>query len=914
MTTRPRRALAAALLALLLPVAATATPAAPQKITEVEGIKEYRLGNGLSVLLFPDPSKTTVTVNITYLVGSRHEGYGESGMAHLLEHLLFKGSTNHPNIPQELTAHGARPNGTTWYDRTNYFETMESTDENLQWALSLESDRMVNSFLRAEDLASEFSVVRNEFEAGENNPRFVLLERVMSAAYLWHNYGKSTIGSRADIERVPIENLRAFYRKWYRPESAILIVAGRFDEAKTLGWIVEKFGPLENPAEPLPDTWTVEPPQDGPREVTLRRVGAVQALWGGWHVPAGSHAEAAAVDVLAEVLGNVPSGRLHRALVETGKATATAAFGFLFREPGMLLAYAETSRDADLPALEREFLATIEGAVATGLTDEEVERARRTLLREWETSFRDSQRLALELSEWSAKGDWRLFFLHRDRLEKVTTADVDRAARSYLVENNRTLGRFLPTEAAQRVEVPATPDVAALVAGYEGREALAQGEEFDPSPEAIEARLVRAALPEGMKLALLPKKTRGETVAVALRLDLGSLETLRGTGLTGSLTAAMLDRGTARKSRAEIRDALDRMKAELRIGGGATAMTANLSVTREHLAEALRLLAELVREPAFPETELDILRRERIVTLEENAKEPTFVASVALDRHLDRYPADDPRYRRTPEEDLALLRTARVDDLRRFHADFYGAAAGELALVGDFDAAEVEALARELFADFRPARSWERIVSTAEPRPAILERLETPDKENAFLIAGLPLALSEAHPDYPALTLGNFVLGGGFLNSRIATRLRQKDGLSYGAGSWLAADGLDDNGIFGGYAIYAPQNVERVIAGFREEIARLLAEGFETQEFDEAKQGLLRRRQLARGQDRELAGLLVKRELEGRTLAFERALDDAIAALDAEATLAALRRWLDPERTSIVVAGDFANKGAAGSE
>ena len=214
--------------------APAASLAKPVKVTSVEGITEYRLANGLRVLLFPDPTKPTITVNITYLVGSRHENYGETGMAHLLEHLLFKGTPNHPNIPQELTAHGARPNGSTWFDRTNYFETFPATDENLKWALDLEADRMVNSFIAKKDLDSEMTVVRNEFEMGENDPASILQERVLSTAYLWHNYGKSTIGARADIENVPIDRLQAFYRTYYQPDNAVLLVAGKFDEAKTL--------------------------------------------------------------------------------------------------------------------------------------------------------------------------------------------------------------------------------------------------------------------------------------------------------------------------------------------------------------------------------------------------------------------------------------------------------------------------------------------------------------------------------------------------------------------------------------------------------------------------------------------------------------------------------------------------------
>ena len=225
-----------------------ALPKGVERGASVEGITEYRLPNGLRVLMFPDQSKQTVTVNVTYLVGSKHENYGETGMAHLLEHLLFKGTPKHTNIPQELTEHGTRPNGSTWLDRTNYFETFAATDENLKWALDLESDRMINSFIAKKDLDSEMTVVRNEFELGENSPGGVLIERMFSTAYLWHNYGKSTIGARSDIENVPIERLQAFYKRYYQPDDAVLLVAGKFDEAKTLELVNQYFAPIPKPS------------------------------------------------------------------------------------------------------------------------------------------------------------------------------------------------------------------------------------------------------------------------------------------------------------------------------------------------------------------------------------------------------------------------------------------------------------------------------------------------------------------------------------------------------------------------------------------------------------------------------------------------------------------------------------------
>src|SRR5437867_522983 len=212
---------------------AQTSPAGVQRGPSMAGITEYTFPNGLRVLLLPDSGSNTITVNVVYLVGSRHEGYGESGMAHLLEHMNFIKSTHDRNIKKELEDHGARWNGTTWYDRTNYFETVNASEENLRWALGLEAERMVNMRIEKALLDTEMTVVRNEFERGENSVERVLEERVFSTAYLWHNYGKSTIGSRADIERVPIDRLAAFYRKYYQPDNAVVTIAGQIDPSKT---------------------------------------------------------------------------------------------------------------------------------------------------------------------------------------------------------------------------------------------------------------------------------------------------------------------------------------------------------------------------------------------------------------------------------------------------------------------------------------------------------------------------------------------------------------------------------------------------------------------------------------------------------------------------------------------------------
>ncbi|WP_394781774.1 M16 family metallopeptidase [Undibacterium sp.] len=287
------------------PVAPITTPAitAPaflppgvKLVRSVEGIQEYRLYNGLQLLLVPDSSKSTTTVNITYRVGSRYENYGETGMAHLLEHLMFKGSKAHPRLWEELAQRGVNFNGSTWLDRTNYYETFAAKPETLNWAIAMEADRMVNSRISGEDLKTEFSVVRNEMEKNENSSSSALIAHVTSAAYQWHNYGKSTIGARTDVENVNIPRLKAFWRKYYQPDNATLIIAGSFDNSQALTQVAQQFGRIARPRRAIETTYTLDPVQDGERDVTVRRVGESQGIAALYHTVPAAHPDYVATE------------------------------------------------------------------------------------------------------------------------------------------------------------------------------------------------------------------------------------------------------------------------------------------------------------------------------------------------------------------------------------------------------------------------------------------------------------------------------------------------------------------------------------------------------------------------------------------------------------------------------------------
>ena len=901
-----------------VPVAppATVALAAPERVASVEGITEYRLANGMRVLLFPDLSKQTITVNITYLVGSRHENYGETGMAHLLEHMLFKGTARRTDVPGELAAHGARPNGTTSWDRTNYYETFNATEENLNWALDFESDRMMNSRVEKKDLDSEMTVVRNEFEMGENQPLGVLFKRLMSTSYDWHNYGNLPIGARSDLEGVPIDRLQAFYKLYYQPDNALLLVAGKFDEAKTLALVQQYFGSIPKPTRILPVLYTAEPVQDGERLVTLRRTGDVQLAVVGYHIPAGAHEDIAPLQILSEVMADSPGGRLHKALVEAGKAASVMQTGLQNRDPGMSFYGAQVRTDKPLEPVLTQLIDVLEKPASLPVTDAEVERARTYLLSQIELTLNNSERVGLLLSDWAAMGDWRLMFVHRDRLRTARTADVQRVWANYFKSSNRTAGLFYPTATPERADIPATPDVMALVKDYKGDAVREVGEEFDPSVANIETRTVRKKLAGGLDLALLPKKTRGGAVFAGMALRFGDLKSLANVGDIPSMTTSMLMRGTTRHTRQQIQDEFDRLKARVNISTWGSGLSASVETTRENLPAVLSLLAEVLREPKFDAKELEELRAERLAGLEQQRSEPSAIAFTAFQKLLKPYPKGDIRYVDSVDEGVADIKAVTREQMLKFHRDFFGAQPAQFAAVGDFDAAELEAQVTRLFGGWKAAKPFTAVPNEYFDAKVEKRSFETPDKAQAFYVTGLNLNIRDDDADYPALLFGNYMMGGGFLNSRLMARIRIKEGLSYGVGSQLSVDSLDKSGSFLAYAIYAPQNLAKLEQAFREEFERVLKDGFTAEEIAQAKSGWEQSRSVGRAQDNALVGTLGHYLFLGRTLAWDAELEKKVMALDAAQIRAAMNRHLDLSKFVVMKAGDFAGAartGAAGA-
>lgn len=897
---------AAFVAASLLPLAASA--ALPSGVTQgpsVEGITEYRLANGLRVVLFPDAGSPTTSVNMTYLVGSRHERYGETGMAHLLEHMLFKGTATRANVWDAMSQRGMRNNGSTWYDRTNYFETFNASPPDLEWALAMEADRMVNSRVDRKDLDTEMTVVRNEMERGENNPGRILYQRLVSSAFRWHNYGKETIGARSDVEGVDIESLRAFYRTYYQPDNAVLVVAGAFDVDQTLGWIAKYFGAIPKPTRTLPRLYTVEPVQDGERSVTIRRVGDQQIVGVGYRTVQGAHPDQVPLSVLVSIMTMQPAGRLYTALVETRKASSIGGWTPDLFDPGFMMFTAQVPLGDSVDAARDAAIATLEGIAKQPVTAAEVDRARARALKRVDEALADPTRFGVSLSESIAAGDWRLFFLQRDRLRKVTADDVQRVAVQYMKPANRAVAMFVPEAKPDRAPATQPVDLVALFDGYQGDAAATAGENFVATPANLDARTQRFTLANGMKVALLPKKTRGQSVKIALQVDQGDETSLAGTGLQGELMAGMLDRGTTKRSRQEIEDAVDRLRARIDFDGTATRTTATAQTYRNELPGTVALLAEMLRQPSFPAAEFEKLKREEIASRESKRTDPESIARLAVRRLDNPYPASDPRYVPTLDESLALVRNATVEDLRRFHDTFTGGT-GEIAIVGDFDAAGIRAVLEKEFGTWaRPKAAYARVPRPFVKKTPTVVSMETPDKANAALFGNLVLPVSEEASDYAALSLAGYLLGG-TPTSRVWKRIREREGLSYGTYASIDWSAVDPSSTLWVQSIFAPQNRAKLAAALAEEFDLAMKDGFTDAEVATARESLLKRRQLSRTQDAGVAQALVQQEYLGRTFAFSAKGDEAIARVTTAEVNAAFRKYLQLQGLAQVYAGDFA--------
>jgi zinc protease len=875
--------------------------AAPKKIHVVEGITEYRLANGMKVILAPDAANDLVTVNVTYMVGSRHEGYGETGMAHLLEHLIFKGTPKTPDPKVEFQKRGMNWNGTTNQDRTDYFASFKTSQDNLTWYINWQADAMTNSFIAKKDLDSEMTVVRNELEQRENNPVAAMFARMDASAFMWHNYGKSTIGAQSDIEQVDISNLQSFYRRFYRPDNAVILVAGKFDAALTLQTIQAAFGGIAKPPTPVAKTYTVDSTQDGERSAVLRRASPVQFVAASYHVPPALHPDSVPLELLALVLGDQPSGRLHKALVETKEAQAAFASTWGRREAGTFYVGTVLGPNDEAAPRMQKMLDIAENLAKQPVTQEEFDRAKAKMQKSLELAFANAAAVAAGAIQMEVMGDWRSVFVRRDRVAMATLDDVNRVAKTYLLRDNRTTGHLIPTESPARAPKPSLTAAEDYLKGFALKETGETSVEFDFGYDNLKKMAVVGKTPGGVDVSVLNKPVRGDLVTLSMTLKLADLPSLSQIGMEGQFAlqtaGSMLKRGTTKLTRQQIDDTIVKLGANVDAGVGAQAGYLNITVKKDKFEETLRFAAHLLKDSTFPDKELQEIRAQAVKGIEGQMADKASQANNRWQRYGNPYTKGDPRYVPTLEESLASIKAVTQADMVALYKRFAGARTALVGVVGPIDPALVQKIVGEEFDGWRADQNYARVPQPLVERTATRLQFDTPDKANASITAWLSIpVIDDNSPESMAVDMAADIFGGG-PGSRLWDQLREKSGVSYSAAAYAQLSEFEANGSITVQSDVAPINLAKAEGMIKSELARSLKDGFTQAELDKFKAQTLKQRREGRTGD-QFAMSLLKRKLEFKNEPWALGLirDRVIEELTLDQVNAAWRRHMNPEK------------------
>jgi zinc protease len=905
-----------------------------RRIAEAQGIVEYRLSNGLKVLLKPNHSAPVVSFMVVYRVGSRNEANGFTGSTHFLEHMMFKGTRRFSpekgnGVMETFGRIGALLNATTWLDRTNYFECVSS--DYLELCIEVEADRMRNLRLRQEDRDSEMTVVRNEFERGENDPASALDKELNAIAFREHPYHWPTIGWRTDVEGVPIERMKEFYDTYYWPNNATVIIVGDFDEQQALKLISRHFGKIPSSPHPIPGVYTHEPPQEGERRFVLKRAGDLPMLVVGYHTPEAAHPDTYALSAMRAVLGDAGkrSSRLYRALMDSGLCTSCYSQNGEFRDPSLFEVGATLTPDASFDKVEQVIYEEIERLAREPVSEDELRRAKSANRKGTVLANADPMSFINLLCQAEASADWKWAVEYDDKFDAVSPEDIMRVARTYFAEDNRTVGRFIPTE-REPLHQPASASAPSAVAGNgkngkgnkngKGRKTAARSattrktaatkaQRFEivrPSRTkraTFASQVVREVLPNGLTLLIMPNRGTG-SVAIQGIISAGDYFTPDAQTSLAGVTANMMTKGSSRYSKVQLAEILEEMGTRLGFGTDRFKANCGTLLVAEDLPRFVPVLADVIRNPSFVEDELTQTRREFTAGLTKAMNNTAQRARQALMQTI--YPPGHPFYETPYDSRIAELGVMNSDHLRQFHSATYTPANTILTIVGDIEADEVRKLFEESFGDWQ-GQAKMPIAVEAVGLPDRARRLEIPlpDKANCDIMIGHPTDLSRRSDDFFAAYIANAALGGDTISDRLGKELRVKHGLTYGVYS-----GFED--VSFGAAAWKiqlsvnPNNIEQALQLVEKVVADYHKKGISKAELEDKVGDAVGSFIVQLRSSSGIAQALSRFEFMGLGIeAMDRLPDDFYSVTKAQVD-AAIRRYIHPDKLVTAIAGTFA--------
>jgi zinc protease len=898
---------------LFLATASFALPPNVERVETYRGITQYKLkSNDMTILLVPDHTSPVVTFMVVYHVGSRNEAPGNTGSAHLLEHMIFNKSTQnfgrangHKTFQEVLYEAGAdfsSTNMTTWYDRMNGYSTLPS--DKLELAMRIEADRLNRGLILDSERQSEMSVVRNEYEIGENNPGQALFKATVATAIQAHPYHWSTIGYRSDIEGVTTEKLREHYKTFFHPNNAEAILVGDFDTEKALALFDREFGGFKKSEKAIPQVITIEPPQEGERRTVVQRPGAVGMVMIGYTRPGALHPDFIPLEVLSSILAEGVNSRLHRALVESGLATDVSSTNFTLRDPYPLLVDASVATGKSHQDVENALKAALAEVVAKGVTDEEVKRAQQQLEVAIIRSRDGTYNFASNLGESVASTNWKWFLDYVDNIKAVTAADVKRVAAAYLLPDRATVGWFVPSKGVvQASSLPAASPAPAQRQAGGPHHTAAAAKPASNDKRTFAARTTRKVLANGIIVDVVENHSV-PTVAIRGIAFAGETSAPAGKPALPALTAKMLQRGTKSRTKEQIGQLLDDVGATRTYFVGTNETFLNANGMARDLPLILDVLADELKNPAFTAEEIAKAKKE----LETDVlRQDDATAARGVERLMQVvYPEGHPYRAAGREKMLASVNAATDADLRAFHQQRYNGAGLILAIVGDVDAAKTIALVEQRLGNIPKGErvAFDKVARTTAGEKGVREAVTMRGKANMNIIMGAASGLRRNDPDYEAALIANAALGQNSLSSRIGRRVRDTEGLSYNLASRFAYTDMLD-GVWYVNVNVAPQNLARAMKSTMEEIEKFGREGLTDEEVEAQKSFFAGNYQVGLGSNAGIASALVTAEKFGYGPKYLDEFPSRMRAVTKEQANKAMKLHFFPDKLNVIVAGDL---------
>ena len=886
-------------------------------------VSETVLDNGLKVLIQEVHTAPVVSFMVWYRVGSRNETAGQTGISHLLEHMMFKGTPTYGKgeIARVLQKNGASFNAGTSLDYTNYYEVLAA--DRLELAMKIESDRMVNAIVPDEEHRLEMTVVRSELERNEDNPHRALYLEIFAQAFKAHPYHWPTIGWRTDVEQIRTEQIRAYYKSHYLPNNAAVVIVGDVERAEALAMVKRFFGPIPRGVDPPPVT-TVEPPQLGERRFKIRKPGDTSYLMAAWRTPALTDPDTYALDVLGMILGHGKTSRLHQALVEGKLATEAEASNETGLDPFLFIAQATVAPGATLEAVEKALFKEVDRLKSEPVMPVELSRAKKQLQASFVYSKDSIRSLAQQLGYYETVASHEYLDTFLDEVAKVKSGDILRVAQKYLVEDSRTVGLYDPIVTDQAVgEAGAGGSREANAFEAQIRPALPLESRYRESGDdgaagndvpgagagaaAAATRPTRVELPNGLVL-ILKENHANPTVAITGLVKAGAIYDPPGKSGLAGFVARMLDRGTKTRTALQIAESIENVGASLDFNGGSETTQFSGNTLSEELGVLIGALADALRNSAFPEDQVEKARGELITEVKIADQNTGRVAARVANELL--FPGGHP-FHLSPMGSEASLPSISRQDLAAFHAAHYGPNTTTLVLVGDVDPRATVELVKKVFGD------WKRI---EKPAPFAVPAAEAPStvqrkvvfmrgKSQADVAYGVP-GIERTAPDYYAANIMNYVLGGGSLSSRLMDNIRDKQGLVYGVYSNF------NPGIGAGPLLVRagtnPANMDRAISSLLEQVKRMHDEGLTAEELEDAKSYLTGVFPVRLETSSGVAATLLSAETYGLGMDFIERYASIIGGISLEDARAAARKYLNPESYVLVIAGSYGQGEAGG--